>query len=32
MASVHGSYVEHWRAYIDYTATTNDTAVVPSTS
>ena len=32
MASVHGSYVEHWRAYIDYTATTNDTAVVVSAS
>ena len=32
MASAHGSYVEHWRAYIDYTATTNDTAVVVSAS
>ena len=32
MASVHGSYVEHWRAYIDYTATTNDTSVVVAAS
>ena len=32
MASAHGSYVEHWRAYIDYSTTTNDTAVVVSAS
>lgn len=32
MASVHGSYVEHWRAYIDYSATTNDTSVVVAAS